>query len=811
MYCSVHNHTQYSNLKLRDSINRIEHLVDKAIEYGFNGLAITDHEVISGHIEALEIQDKIKKTNPDFKVILGNEIYLIKQEDYKNNPRYWHFILLACDEIGHRQIRELSSRAWERSYMERGQRRCPTFYEDFKEVVGENKGHLIGSTACLGGFLDAKILAHDVEAVNFLMNWGIETFGKDHFFLEMQDADTEDQRRVNEVILSLSEQSGVNYIITQDAHYLNKEDLTLFGNFLNSKEEKDREVEAFYKYTYMKPEEEIKQILSFMSSADVQKGIDNTQLIYNLIQDYDIRRDTIVPERQLSNFELQHSLREWYEKYPSIKFYSESEYNQDRFLLYLIEKGIEDKHFKITDLEAARIDIELETLKYISDMIGQRLSSYLNLIQEILDIIWQVSFVGVSRGSAASFLINYLIGITQFNPIPYNIPYWRFLNKESVTEGMTAADGLPDIDCDFSPEQQSKIMDLMREKYGNDKVLNTLTYHKESLKSAIQTACRGLNINIDESRAISSLVPVSRGHVYTLQECEEGDEEKGYDPAPQLIQALREKAGLYETVEKIENLISAPGIHASAVYFSQKPYVNYCSCMRATNGTMVTGFDYHGVNAVGLLKLDFLYTDCQSKLMKCIDLMLKFGAIQWQGSLRATYNKYIHPDVLDYENPKMWEDMANGKIPNLFQFETQVGSVCIKRTRPTTVKQLGAANAIMRLMPEEGQEPPLDRYVKFRNDISLWYKEMEEAGLTKDEIKVLEEECLEKFGTAPEQEDMMLLVQRPEISNFTLGEANKLRKAVSKKKAKLIQQYKELFFTKNIDKENISQKEVMPE
>ena len=180
--------------------------------------------------------------------------------------------------------------------------------------------------------------------------------------------------------------------------------------------------------------------------------------------------------------------------------------------------------------------------------------------------------------------------------------------------------------------------------------------------------------------------------------------------------------------------------------------------------------------------------------MKCMDLLLKAGEIQWQGSLRATYNKYLHPDVLDYVNPKMWDDMQNGRIFSLFQFDTQCGSVCIKRTRPNSVAELGAANAVMRLMGTEGEERPLDRYVRFRDNINEWYKEMDEAGLTPEEQQVLKEELLSKYGNSVEQEDMMRLVQRPEIANFTLGEANLLRKAVAKKDAKKIEKMKKRFF-----------------
>ena len=433
MFCSIHNHTALgSNARFTDSTNRIKEMVNRAIEYGFNGLAITDHEALCAHVEALLVGDAIKAEHPEFKIILGNEIYLIDESEYKNTDKYFHFILLAKDAIGYRQIRELSSTAWERSYVEKGQRRCPTFYQDFDRIVGDNKGHLIASTACVGGFLGSKILANDIQSIIPFLQWGINTFGDNNFFLEMQDSDSEDQCRVNVGIAKISERTNIPFIVTQDAHYLDKEDYSIFEKFLNGRETKEREVFSFYQYTYIKPESEIHRILSYLPENIVSRAIDNTQLIYNQIEPFDFRQATIVPECRIPvGCESQNFLSQWYNVCPNIKFYAtESTFPQDKYLMYLIEQGIKEKHFVVGETEAKRIDTELDVLRFISDRLGQRLSAYLNLVKTMIDIMWQVSFVGVSRGSAMCFLINYLIGITQANPLQYDIPYWRFLNKE---------------------------------------------------------------------------------------------------------------------------------------------------------------------------------------------------------------------------------------------------------------------------------------------------------------------------------------------------------------------------------------------
>ena len=951
-FCGLHNHTEYSNLKLRDCIVKIQDLVDRAISYGYNGIAITDHEILSGHIEAYNIGQKIKETHPDFKVILGNEIYLIDEHEYRNAPKYYHFILLAKDKIGYEQLRQLSSRAWRRAYMEKGMLRTPTFYQDINEVVKNDKGHLIASTACLGGLLDYAIVHKRTEEFNRFVQWGITTFGKDCFYLEMQDSDSDEQRIANTTIIRAAKHFGLNTIVTSDVHYLDAKDKDIHKAFLNSKEEDGRETEQFYKYTYLKKLDEIYRILSYLPKEEVTKAINNTQKVYEAIEDFSLLHSTIVPERQPAPFQLSHKLRPFYENYDAIRKFAESSYEQDRYLLYLIERGLDEKRIAPTPDIVDRINTELDVVWCISEKLNQRLSAYLNLVRNIVDIIWEVSFVGVSRGcflpdskvlmadgsckniqdvrigdrvythkgriqevydtpryevdetmyrvsvsdkepftctdnhkilalpqkgkrydrcsrkisfdttpqwveaqnlrigdfvatpkeaalpsytgqdcyeddryyyhrvlsvdtvpyrgvvydlsvkydtsyiingcavhnSAGSFYINYLIGITQMNPMPYNVPYWRFANKERAD--------MMDIDIDVNPDKVPEIIDRLRAYYGEDNVLNCLTFKTESLKSAILTAARGLGVNNDDAQAIATLVPVERGKVASFKDCTVGDPERGVEPVVGFTAALQRHPRLYETVEKIEGIISGRGIHASALYIFNEGYIAHNSLMRAPNQTLITAFNMHDSDSMGALKFDLLSTALQTKLMKCMELLLADGVIHWQGSLRATYNKYLHPDVIRYDDPKLWESMATGRVLNLFQFETPVGGVCIRKARPQNVKQLASANAVMRLMAQEGQEAPMERYVRFRNNIQKWYDEMTQYGLTEHEQGILKNILADSFGVGPQQEEMMLLVQHPEIADFTLAEANKLRKAVSKKDSKTIEEMREKFFAK---------------
>ena len=786
-YYSLHNHTDFSNVRFLDSINRSSLMVEKAINLGMKGIAFTEHECLSGAVELLKLKDKIKETNPDFKIIFGNEIYLIDESNIKQNPKYYHFILIAKDLQGWHQLKELSSRAWGRAYTERGMMRVPTTYQDIEEIVGQDKGHIIASTACLGGELDYSILAHNVARANSFIRWCIDIFGKENFNIELQVSDSDEQTRCNKVLISLANHYELPYIITTDSHYLDKDDFAIHSAFLNSKLADDRETEKFYKYTYIMSIEEMQEILlrTGLSLDEINKGIENTSLIGDRVEDFDFRHGTIVPNSKIPHFEL--SYRYLDDKYPSIKSFYESSDERDRYLMYLIEQGISNKNIEIDDQKLERIDVELSVINKVSDGLNQRVSSYFLLMKEVIDIAWNYSFVGAGRGSSAGFYINYLIDLIQVDPLKYNLPYWRFLNDVRFE--------LPDIDTDLSPAQKANVMKALKDYYGEDNVLNCITFKTNSLKSSVLSAMRGLNYSNDEAQAICNIIPIDRGHVYTLTECIEGNDELDLKPVPEVINKIEKYPRLFETIKKIEGLRMNASIHASAVYIFNNGYIEHNSLMKAPNGTRVTAFSMEDTNALSGLKIDLLYTDAQDKLMKCMDLLLHDGIIEWQGSLRATYNKYLHPDKLDYTNPSMWSDAASGKIMNLFQYETQVGEVAIKKAKPTSVIELATINSAIRVQ-SEGEIQPIDRYIAFHNNIQLWYNEMINAGLDDLEIEIMKDHLGNTYGNSLQQEDFMQLVMDPNIANFSLAESNKLRKVIAHKiLADLIKQH-DLFMEK---------------
>lgn len=427
---SLHNHTGYSNLRLRDSIIMPEELIDYAIELGHEVVAITEHECISNAVKVEKYYEKIKKTHPDFKVILGNEIYLcrngLKAQNFdKTSDKYWHFILLAKDAIGHQQIREISTRAWMRSYMTGRTRRVPTYYSDLEEIIGQNKGHIIGSTACLGGVLPTQILKWKElptdELYSKICHWcqNMEMlFGKGNFFLELQPSASEEQTFVNRELITLSEKLDIPYIITTDSHYLKNEDRYVHKAYLNS-EDGEREVDAFYATTYMMDTEELESRLA-LTKEELEKAYSNIRKIKDICEDYSLRKPLKIPELAWKIPEYVSTAdKDFYiKKIPYLFEFIASDYEGDKILANVIIQAIK-KEITYQNQETYDAVNECLQMTWDSSIVNKTHWSayYLNL-QKIIDTVWEAgSLVGPGRGSGVGFILLNMMGITQINPL----------------------------------------------------------------------------------------------------------------------------------------------------------------------------------------------------------------------------------------------------------------------------------------------------------------------------------------------------------------------------------------------------------
>lgn len=829
----THSHLDTSNIRLLDCTNTAQALLEKSIELGLKGIAVTDHETVSAHVKVMQLRDKMKKEGKmpeDFKVIFGNEIYLIDSlEEVRDNyqgggkTKFPHFILLAKNKKGHEALRKLSSQAWINSFYTGTMERVPTEKEFMYNLLSqeEYKGTLMATSACLGSESSIHILGmaenwndyhmtpeqvenyeyHETRLKMFI-EFNINLFGKENFYLELQPSPDYEQRTVNEKLVELSKEYNLKMVIANDVHYLRPEDREIHSAYLRSKED-ERETDSFYAHTYLHTIEETFEKMSYINKEIIEDAFKTSLEIGEKCEDYTLEASTQIPISRLPEFEVQHIFANGYEQYKYINFMANSESEQDRYLVHCIEKGFQEKVPYHTFTKERfheyidRIDSELGQLWEMSVKLNaeiedkskhQHMSSYYVTTLKIVELIWgddcgddslkEGSLLGAGRGSAVAFLINFLTGITLVNPMEYGIeiPYWRHLNHE---QGSIAS---LDIDLDVTSTKKHYIFERMRKFYGNDNVIQVCTFGKEKPKSAINTACRGLGISLEDGQYIGSFIPFFRGEYYSISDCLYGNEKEGREPVPEFIREIEKFPGLKETALKIEGLINKRSTHAGGVMVYNNGYWDSNALMRSPNGDFVTQFNLDDSQATGGIKYDILTIEANDKIQTTIELMLEFGVIKWQGTLRKTFEKYLHPEVIDKTSPELFETLGSGRVPDLFQFSTALGQASIKKIKPSTLIEATAISSIIRLMTEGGGEQPADTFLRFKNDISLWYKEMEEYGLNEDEVKMFEKHLLHLNGVADSQESIMLMAMDRGIAGFDLMLATKLRKLISKKK-----------------------------
>lgn len=798
---SLHDHDETSNLRLRDCIIKVEDLIDYAIELGHEVVAITNHDCISGAVRVEKYYKKIKEKYPNFKVIQGNEIYLCRNglnaSNYKaGQDKYYHFILLAKDAIGHKQIREISTRAWLRSYMARGMRRVPTYYNDLFEIIGAEPGHVIGSTACLGGCLPTQLLKakDNPELMPKIHNWISQMdnlFGHGNFFFEMQPSNNKDQIYVNKKLFELSNEFEIPYIITTDTHYLKKEDRAIHKAYLNA-QNGDREVDDFYATTYLMGTEELESYFGYFSQEQLQIAYRNILKIKDMCEDYSLLKPLYIPQLPWKEPKISYVQNCWIERIPYLKTFVESDYIGDRALACMIVEALEDGPQELWNQKTwDEVNACLEMTWISSNVNKAHWSAYYLNLQRIIEECWKAgTLVGPGRGSGVGFILLYLLNITQINPLQETTKTfrWRFLNPDRVS--------VLDVDVDIEGGRRAEVLNHLRKVYGDNRVSNVATFRQEKSKSAILTACRGLGIDVDIASYLASLIPSDRGLLRTLSQCMYGDTENDWKPIKQFVYEMTENyPEVWEVAQKIEGLICGYGIHAGGVIFVDEPFTNSTGLMRAPDGTIITAFDLHACEDVSLIKYDLLSVEALDKIHNCLDLLVDYGYVKKKDTLKETYESVIGIYNLERTAPDMWKMVWDHKITSLFQMEKQSGISGIALTHPQSVDDLAVLNSVIRLMAQEkGAEQPLNKFARFKNDISLWYKEMESYGLTKEEMKILEPVVKISYGICESQEKFMELVQLPECGGFSLTWADKLRKSIAKKNPKAFLELQDEYF-----------------
>lgn len=939
-YANLHAHSDYSNTRLIDSIIKIPNLIDASHELGMGATALTDHEFLGGHLKALEYLKKRQDENPDdetwqnFKVILGNEIYLcrngLNKDTVEKGERYPHFILLALDNEGHRQLRELSSRAWERSYM-MFLKRVPTWYSDLEEIIMPNQGHIIANSACIGSQIGIWFLNGETDKVEEFLRWCLKVFGEGNFNLEMAPAAYEEQIAYNKFLVELHDKYKIPLVIATDAHYPRPEDYPIHEAFLKSKEE-ERETADFYKYTYLMSSDEIYELMSYLPRETITEALENTIQIANRVQEYNLYHGQVIPRlpdgRENSNFEYYLQTSHINPKYEYINKYVHSEYEDDRYGVFLVLDALKKRELSGERLERHlnQIELELEEMWVVSDKIKQRLMSYFLTIKVIVEKIWSEvgSITGAGRGSGPASVVCNLLGISDGDPLEQGFDLWfyRFIHRERAE--------LADWDFDSEASRRDDITQMvykMCKDIGGDSV-SVCTFGTEGSRSAVLTACRGMGLSNDVGQYLSSLIGQNRGFSYSLEDTYYGNPDKDIPQSEDFKREIDKYPGLFKTACTISGLITRLGQHACISGGSQiltldgykniedvevgdmvlthknryrkvlNTQVNYIGpneklvefsgknifkpiittknhpfytrqngetkwieadklneddeiylvledkwfkidCKRLVpsktwvynlevdednsytvsgiavhncgrllyngnvfdmnalattpNGTRVSQFDLGDSEKMGSIKYDFLSTDALDKIHSCMNLLMKDGYIEWQGSLRETYNKYLHPDVLDRATPEMWDMLNKGKIISAFQMDSIVAKQTLASIHPSSLLELAATNSLMRLVPEKGHKSPAEEYVEYKKNPQKLKDEIYALNGTNKEKEILYNYLKKYNGVLESQENMMQITMIPEFTNFSFSDASRLRKIVAKKKLKEIDSFRQYF------------------
>lgn len=452
MYFGMHNHTDFSSSAcgFKDAISTIESLVDRAVELKMKGITITEHEFIGNHLNAINYVNEGKENGTipdDFVLGLGNEIYLVNRatveeaQEQNEKIKFYHLIVIAKDEIGHRALREMSSRAWENSFTYRGINRRPLYTDEFVDFILKYKGHLCVSTACLGSKFSELVLEYvnnetqeNKQAIIDYLNFMYKLLGED-FYIEIQPSNSEDQKLYNTKAVQIANVCKIKTVITTDTHFTDKQDRLAHKIFLNSGDG-DREIDDFYESCYIQSVDEIKEYLNYLDDSSIETFLNNTLEVADKLSSYTLADTPFVPDAHIPDYTPIELFKDWYKECPYIEKFASSEHKIDRYFLHLIEEGFLERKRNFSADYMKRIDTELEQVWEISEYLKTRLSNYYCLVLEIILEAWNTSLVGVGRGSSGCFEILYLCGITQISGYDYGLDYWRHITKERASSGL---------------------------------------------------------------------------------------------------------------------------------------------------------------------------------------------------------------------------------------------------------------------------------------------------------------------------------------------------------------------------------------
>ncbi len=692
-----------------DGASRIPELFEAAEAAGMPACAITDHGVMYG---ALDFYTTGLKTS--VKPILGIEGYLFegnrrdKPAQRENGDKTFHLTLLAANDTGYKNLIKLSTKAWLEGlhYWPRADH----------EILAEHSEGVICLSGCLSAEIPKRIVAGDLVGARRKAAWYREVFG-DRFYLELQDHGIPVQSPLNDELVAMGKELNIPWVCTNDSHYTHKEDAPGHdvllcintGTELSDPNRFKFDSDEFYLKT---PEEMAAKFAAWPGACETTLEI---------------------AERCNVTIQLGNLLLPRYEV-PAGK-------TLDGYLAELVEDGIKVRYG--VDGSDARERAAYE-LRVIADM---GFAGYFLIVSDFVN--WakrQGIRVGPGRGSAAGSVVSYALGITELDPLRYDLMFERFLNPERVA--------MPDIDIDFDERRRGDVIRYVCEKYGSDHVAQIVTYGTIKGKQAIKDAARVLGFPYSDGDRLTKMYP-------PLIMGRDSGLDSALETSPELREAYEGGGAaktIIDTALKVENLKRSAGIHAAGVVIGRDPLVEHLPLKRGDHGEIVTQFDLHGIEKLGLLKMDFLGLRNLTVIELCRDY------------IRANRGEEVDVDNLTLDDPAVYEMLSRGETDGVFQLESEGMRRYLVQLKPTRFEHIMAMNALYRPGPMD----QIPTYIERMNDPSkIEYLH-----------PALEEITKETFGVLVFQEQIVLTLQK--IAGYTPGEADLVRKAIGKKDRKIM-------------------------
>lgn len=759
-FSHLHVHTQFS---LLDGAADIKQLYKKAIKDGMPALAITDHGNMFGAFEFVAEAYK-HKANPEdkndktlkVKPIVGCEFYLVENRHKRQFTRdekdiRFHQVLLAKNETGYKNLIKLSSLG----YMEGMYGKYPRID---KELIQKYHEGLIATTCCLGASVPKAIMKKSEQEAEEEFKWWLDIFGED-YYIELQRHSIEEQDRVNEILKRWADKYNVKIIATNDSHYVDVKDYNAHDILLciNTGEKittpklteysDDDDVNtknkrfAFYNdQFYFKTTEEMSRLFS-----DLPQAIDNTNEIAGKIELLDLKKDILLP-----NFPVPPEFL-----------------TQHQYLRHLTFEGAHKKYAEVTPEVEERLNFELSVIETMG------FSGYFLIVMDFIKAGRDLGvFIGPGRGSAAGSAVAYCIGITNIDPIKYNLLFERFLNPDRKS--------MPDIDTDFDDEGRQKVIDYVVQKYGKNQVAQIVTYGTMAAKMSIKDVARVLDLPLNESLDLTKLVPDKPG--IELERVFEapltGDdsltEKEGLTPDDIVnVKRLREiaqgddlQAQVLKEARALEGSVRNTGVHAAGIIIAPKDLTDLIPVSTAKDSDLlVTQFEGKVIEDAGVIKMDFLGLKTLSIIKGALELIKQNHGIE------------IEIDYIPLDDQKTFELYQRGETNATFQFESPGMQKYLRELRPDKFDDLIAMNALYRPGPIE-YIPNFIARKHGREPVTYDLAEMEEY-------------LKDTYGITVYQEQVMLLSQK--LAGFTKGDADTLRKAMGKKQKAVLDKMKSKF------------------